>query len=294
MASCIVAFPDFFAPCGFLSGSSRPDGPRTIAVARKQSFPHRGSDQWVGRHPRKVPTESIFVKLSLEVLTVWKSLRALTAGECHTIKIKLKPPPKHAARAKVEARFAGRSRVSFERGIWRGAMNRTAIRFCPGCGIEGVQWVSEKQISCPRCGFNLFLSVAAAIAVIVECQGRVLLTVRRNDPGKDMLDLPGGFIDPGETLEAGVARELQEELGHRFEHFEYIHSFPNQYVYKGILYNTCDMFMLIRLDSVPPLTANDDVKDLVWVDKKEVDYSAIAFDSIRRGLRHYIENHRPV
>lgn len=51
-------------------------------------------------------------------------------------------------------------------------------------------------------------------AALIDGEGRVLL--QRRPPGKQMADLwefPGGKIEPGEALEAALARELAEELG---------------------------------------------------------------------------------
>jgi len=58
---------------------------------------------------------------------------------------------------------------------------------------------------------NLLLVVAVAL---IDAQGRVLLAQR--PPGKSMAGLwefPGGKLHPGETPEAGLVRELKEELG---------------------------------------------------------------------------------
>ncbi|MFO0293604.1 MAG: 8-oxo-dGTP diphosphatase MutT [Rhodospirillales bacterium] len=57
-------------------------------------------------------------------------------------------------------------------------------------------------------------SVLVAAAALIDDGGRVLLAQR--PPGKSMAGLwefPGGKVDPGETPEAALARELAEELG---------------------------------------------------------------------------------
>ena len=52
-----------------------------------------------------------------------------------------------------------------------------------------------------------------AKALIRNSQGQVLLLRNRRKNGEDYYDLPGGRLDIGETPEAAVARELQEEAG---------------------------------------------------------------------------------
>lgn len=56
--------------------------------------------------------------------------------------------------------------------------------------------------------------VEVAVGVLIDAQGRFLLTTR--PPGKvyaGYWEFPGGKIEPGETVEQALRRELQEELG---------------------------------------------------------------------------------
>jgi 8-oxo-dGTP diphosphatase len=52
-------------------------------------------------------------------------------------------------------------------------------------------------------------------AVIKDAAGRLLLIRRGHDPGAGLWSLPGGRIEPGETDEQAVAREVLEETGLR-------------------------------------------------------------------------------
>lgn len=55
--------------------------------------------------------------------------------------------------------------------------------------------------------------VLAASAVIVDGRTRVLLIQRGHHPAKGMWSLPGGSVEPGETIPDAVAREVAEETG---------------------------------------------------------------------------------
>lgn len=50
-------------------------------------------------------------------------------------------------------------------------------------------------------------------AVITRADGRLLLIQRGNEPGRGLWSLPGGRVEPGESDEAAVAREVAEETG---------------------------------------------------------------------------------
>ena len=82
-------------------------------------------------------------------------------------------------------------------------------------------------------------------------------TTGAHAPAAGTLDVPGGFVDPGETLEAAVARELEEELGLRIEPqaLRYLFTLPNLYPYADVTYATSDTFFRVDLATRPELVA---------------------------------------
>jgi 8-oxo-dGTP diphosphatase len=50
-------------------------------------------------------------------------------------------------------------------------------------------------------------------AVITDAAGRLLLIKRGHEPGKGLWSIPGGRVEPGETDEQAVIREVREETG---------------------------------------------------------------------------------
>jgi ADP-ribose pyrophosphatase len=83
---------------------------------------------------------------------------------------------------------------------------------------------------------------AACVAVVpVDAGGNVLLVRQYRDaPGKELLEIPAGGIDPGESPEEAVIREMQEETGFR----------PREVVRLGGFYSTpgfCDEYLYLYL-----------------------------------------------
>jgi ADP-ribose pyrophosphatase YjhB (NUDIX family) len=60
------------------------------------------------------------------------------------------------------------------------------------------------------------------VGAVVVRQGRVLLVRRGHEPLKGQWSLPGGLLEVGESLTAGVKREVREETGLNVEPLELI------------------------------------------------------------------------
>ena len=165
------------------------------------------------------------------------------------------------------------------------------MRFCPQCGNKSLRWDGEKKWDCPDCDFVLFHNCAAAVAVVVKCGEEILLTRRNQEPGKGKLDLAGGFSDPGESAEETCARELREEL--KLEaaprDFKILCTMHNVYHYKGIDYNTLDIFFELNLAEKPDLTlAEEEIGEVLWLKKSEIKPEEIAFESQKKFFREYL------
>ncbi len=162
--------------------------------------------------------------------------------------------------------------------------------YCPHCGSDTFKAKSFKEFKCEACGFNFFTNSAAAVVAIVrDAEGRILLTRRGRDPFKGWLDLPGGFVDPGEAAETALCRELKEELEVETIEFKYLCSFPNEYIYSGYKVRTTDLAFICQIDHAPTKCA-DDVASFVWENPKDIDLNEVPFDSIRNILSKVINS----
>jgi len=98
-------------------------------------------------------------------------------------------------------------------------------RFCPQCGGPTLLAKGGWQRDCTQCGAQQFPRTDPVTIMLVEHQGRVLLGRNARFPGRSYSAL-AGFIEPGETVEEAVAREVFEEAGVRVRDVTYITSQP--------------------------------------------------------------------
>ncbi len=115
------------------------------------------------------------------------------------------------------------------------------------------------------------------------------MTRRAREPHKGMLDLPGGFVDSGESLEEAARREVLEEVGFALGELAYLGSFPNDYEFGGVIYHALDVIMTGEVTS-EALSVGDDVASATFVAPQDLDLSEVGLDSTRAALRCYLES----
>ncbi|HET6875101.1 MAG TPA: NAD(+) diphosphatase [Acidimicrobiales bacterium] len=99
-------------------------------------------------------------------------------------------------------------------------------RYCGRCGAGTERMDSERARRCPSCALQAFPRLAPAVITLVEREdGRVLLARNARWPTA-MYSCLAGFVEPGETLEAALRREVEEEVGVRVGDVRYFSSQP--------------------------------------------------------------------
>lgn len=164
------------------------------------------------------------------------------------------------------------------------------FKFCPSCASKDFEFPENRRFLCNACGFTYYHNIAAAVAIVFTFEDKILFAVRNIDPDKGKLDLPGGFIDPNETAETAACREIVEELGIAIQpqDLRYITTSPNNYLYKNVPYRTLDIFYECALPSeVIKIKAEDEIQELIWVQRSQIDLSKIGFISIRNVIEKY-------
>ena len=109
----------------------------------------------------------------------------------------------------------------------RGLMHwRTKHRFCGICGAACTPKSAGHAMQCPACNTSHFPRTDPAVIMLVHRGDRALLGHSTRFPGSKMYSTLAGFVEPGETLEEAVAREVFEEAGVRVGNVQYHSSQP--------------------------------------------------------------------
>jgi NAD+ diphosphatase len=162
--------------------------------------------------------------------------------------------------------------------------------YCPRCGQKAFSRKKPGLLTCSACGLVFYLNTAAAVAAILrDDEGRILLTRRAGEPGKGLLDFPGGFVDPGESAEDALRRELREEIGLEPETLLWFGSLPNEYEYEGITYQTLDLFFECMETDLSALKPLEEIQEILLLRPDEVGVEEIAFPSVRTMMRRLVE-----
>ncbi|HWC67143.1 MAG TPA: NAD(+) diphosphatase [Acidimicrobiales bacterium] len=98
-------------------------------------------------------------------------------------------------------------------------------RYCGRCGAETKPAAGERAMTCADCELLAFPRLAPAVITVVH-RGDEVLLARGVQFALPMYSCIAGFVEPGETLEQAVRREIREEVGVEVGEPRYVASQP--------------------------------------------------------------------
>ncbi|WP_243611348.1 NAD(+) diphosphatase [Shimia aestuarii] len=136
-------------------------------------------------------------------------------------------------------------------------------RFCARCGAESAMSMAGWQRDCPSCSASHFPRTDPVVIMLITHGNSVLMG---RSPGwpEGMYSLLAGFVEPGETLEAAVRREVFEEAGVRVGAVDYLASQP--WAFPASLMFGCRGEALGREITIDPA----EIEDAIWVSREEM------------------------
>jgi NAD+ diphosphatase len=149
---------------------------------------------------------------------------------------------------------------------------RARHRYCGVCGAPTRPSDAGNRVSCTGCGTEHFARTDPAVIMLVSHGERVLLGHARRFTG-NMYSTLAGFVEPGESLEEAVAREVREEAGIEVTDIVYHSSQPWPFPASLML-----GFYARALDERIVLD-DDELADARWFSRDELrDHAALGFD----------------
>lgn len=135
--------------------------------------------------------------------------------------------------------------------------------FCSVCGHATAPFRAGWGRQCGNCGAEHFPRVDPVVIMLAEHEERVLLGRSPHYPPGRYSAL-AGFVEPGESIEEAVARELQEEAGVTVTGVRYLTSQP--WPFPGQLMMAC-----IGQAESDTLTLDQELEDAFWCDRAGVE-----------------------
>ena len=164
------------------------------------------------------------------------------------------------------------------------------MKFCSDCGSPDVAWRIPEGDTVPRevcgaCGAIHYRNPKVVVGCLAVWEDRVLLCRRAIEPRHGLWTLPAGFMENGESLAAGAARETIEEARARVDVGE---------LYTVIsLPQISQVYMMFRsrlldLDFGP----GPESLEVRLFEEDEVPWDRLAFRTIARTLRNFFLDRR--
>jgi len=216
-------------PRGFVSAHTLPSvvpAGALVFAFRGERMLVSGSHEREDRAPPRLPTWADVTSLGLDGAAHF--LGAIEGCECVALRLASEAPEPPGWRyAGLRSLFfglpeqllalAGRASQIVE---W----DRTH-RFCGACATPTRNKDGERAKECPACGLVAYPRVSPAMMVLVT-RGSDLLLARAHRFPKAMFSALAGFVEPGESIEDCIHREVHEEVGVRIEAPVYFDSQP--------------------------------------------------------------------
>jgi ADP-ribose pyrophosphatase YjhB (NUDIX family) len=123
------------------------------------------------------------------------------------------------------------------------------------------------------------------VDIIIEIEGKIVFIKRNSEPFKDMIAIPGGRVEFGETVEAAAVRESKEETSLKVSLKEIlgVYSDPKRDP-GGISIGT----VFIAEPEEGDLRAGSDAKEIVLLKPEEIEFDKLAFDH-KKIIQDYLK-----
>lgn len=164
------------------------------------------------------------------------------------------------------------------------------MNYCSHCGSDQLEFRvpegdNRPRYVCSNCGVIHYSNPRIVTGCLPVWEGRVLLARRAIEPRKGYWNVPSGYMENGETVEQGAAREVWEETLARVEGLRLHTVFSIPHI------NQVYIHFLAELNE-PDFGVGEESLDVRLFAEEEIPWKEIAFTSSVFTLEHYFEDRR--
>jgi ADP-ribose pyrophosphatase YjhB (NUDIX family) len=163
----------------------------------------------------------------------------------------------------------------------------TNMKFCNQCGAEvAFRTPPGDHLArhiCDACGTIHYQNPRLVVGCVPEYEGKILLCTRAIEPRRGYWTVPAGFMENGETLQQGAARESYEEalarveIGSLLAMVHVLHAHQVHVFFRATL-------------AEPQFGAGPESLEVALVKPEDIPWADIAFPSTEFALRRYLED----
>lgn len=163
------------------------------------------------------------------------------------------------------------------------------MKFCSACGESVALKIPDgdnrERFVCVTCEEIHYQNPRIITGCLPVWEDRVLLCKRAIEPREGYWTLPAGFLENGEGVAIGAARETLEEANARVQDLELYTVFSLPYISQVYMFYRAD---LSDLD----FSAGEESLEVALFEESEVPWDDLAFPVIARTLQHYFEDRK--
>ena len=159
------------------------------------------------------------------------------------------------------------------------------MRYCQECATPLTEQIPLgdhlPRAVCPHCGHIHYENPKLIVGCLATFEERILLCRRAIEPRLGLWTLPAGFMENGESAEAGAIRETLEEACARvcIDDLFAMYSLPA----------FGQVYLLFRAHlQTPHFAATPESLEVALFHENEIPWEQLAFDTVRQTLQHYL------
>lgn len=163
------------------------------------------------------------------------------------------------------------------------------MKFCSNCGATLTITVPEgdnrERFFCSDCDTVHYVNPRIVTGCLPVWEDRVLLCLRDIEPRRGFWTLPAGFLENGETIADGAARETAEEANARVRDLELYTVFSLPHISQAY------MFFRAELEDLD-FSSGEETLDVRLFDEADIPWSELAFPVVTQSLEFYFADRR--